>query len=222
MIHCRTPFRKRSGVQFSSGPMPRPNRRNPQPEARSPRNFFWSSIPRLPPTRPSSFGLGLTSFCNWVNCASKGLFYGKVTSAELETLKAEAPKHGCVGPLSLHDFVHNRFLPTAFKAGGLVVGFNLPFDLSRLALRHAAARVSRSPRTPEEIEAGEPMKDADRSMVGGFTFQLSPFDDQPWLRIKHRNSRSAFLQVRQAGATGGGAERAPERTAGSVSARQFS
>jgi hypothetical protein len=31
-------------------------------------------------------------------------------------------------------------------------------------------------------------------MVGGFTFQLSPFDDQPWLRIKHRNSRSAFIK----------------------------
>ena len=29
----------------------------------------------------------------------KGLFYGKVTPAELETLKAEAPKHGCVEPL---------------------------------------------------------------------------------------------------------------------------
>jgi hypothetical protein len=38
------------------------------------------------------------------------------------------------------------------------------------------------------------MKDADRSMVGGFTFQLSPFDDQPFLRIKHLNSRSAFFR----------------------------
>jgi hypothetical protein len=31
-------------------------------------------------------------------------------------------------------------------------------------------------------------------MVGGFTFQLSPFEDQPFLRIKHLNSRSAFFR----------------------------
>jgi hypothetical protein len=123
-----------------------------------------------------------------------GLFYDDIKPAELETLKAEAPKHGCVEPLSVFDFIHKIFLPTAFKAGGLVVGFNLPFDLSRLAIRHEAARVSRAPRTPEEIAMGAPLKDADRSMVGGFTFQLSPFDDQPFLRIKHLNSRSAFFR----------------------------
>jgi hypothetical protein len=123
-----------------------------------------------------------------------GLFYDDVKPAELETLKAEAAKHGCVEPLSVFDFIHKIFLPTAFEAGGLVVGFNLPFDLSRLAIRHEAARVSRAPRTPEEIATGAPLKDADRSMVGGFTFQLSPFDDQPFLRIKHLNSRSAFFR----------------------------
>jgi hypothetical protein len=124
----------------------------------------------------------------------KGLFYGKVEPRELDILKAEAPKHGCAEPVSVFDFVHKRFLPTAFKAGGLVVGFNLPFDLSRLATSHEAARVARPPRTPEEIEADAPLKKADRSMVGGFTFRLSPHDDQPFLRIKHLNSRSAFFR----------------------------
>ena len=61
-------------------------------------------------------------------CARKGLFYDKVTDAELETLKAEAPKHGCAEPpFCLHDFVHKRFLPTAFKAGGLIVGLQPAF-----------------------------------------------------------------------------------------------
>ena len=63
-----------------------------------------------------------------------GFFYDDVKPAELETLKAEAQKHGCVKPISVFDFIHKIFLRTAFKAGGLVVGFNLPFDLSRLAI----------------------------------------------------------------------------------------
>ena len=66
--------------------------------------------------------------------------------------KAEAPKHGCAEPLSVFDFVHKIFLPTAFKAGGLVVGFNLPFDLSRLAIAHEAARVARPPRSPKKLK----------------------------------------------------------------------
>jgi hypothetical protein len=98
----------------------------------------------------------------------KGVFYGKVEPEELETLKAEAPKHGCDELLSVFDFVHKRFLPTAFKAGGLVVGFNLPFDLSRLARSHEAARVARPPRSPEEIAARikEETKSSDMPTIG--------------------------------------------------------
>src|ERR1700734_1989028 len=38
-----------------------------------------------------------------------GLFYDDVTPAELEALKTEAPKHRCVEPLSVSDFVHKIF-----------------------------------------------------------------------------------------------------------------
>jgi len=87
----------------------------------------------------------------------KGIFYGTDEPDDLATLKAEAPKHQCT-LRSVEEFVHKIFLPAAFKAGALVVGFNLPFDLSRLAIDHDAARVARAPRSKEEIEAGAPLK----------------------------------------------------------------
>ena len=168
-------------------------------------NAHWSKAPIMPEwvlvfdTETSSdeaqrlrFGVYQLLQKGWPR--EQGFFFDDVKPAELETLKTEAPRHGCPEPLSVSDFVDRIFLPTVFKAGGLVVGFNLPFDLSRLAMRHGAARVSRAPRTPEEIGAEAPLKKADRSMAGGFTFQLSPFDDQPFLRVKHLNSRSAFFR----------------------------
>jgi hypothetical protein len=126
----------------------------------------------------------------------KGLFYSDVTAAELTVLEAEASKRGCELH-RVHEFVHRRFLRVAFKAGGLVVGFNLPFDLSRLAIAVSDARTARAPRTKEQIAAGMPKKRADRFMVGGFSFTLSPYPDQPHLRIKHQNSRAAFFRFAQ-------------------------
>jgi hypothetical protein len=193
--------------EIQSDPVPEPERRpillrayaeapTTEPRTKAPITPDWVLIFDTETTADETQRLRFGTYQLWQKgkCREKGLFYDKVTDAEIETLKAEAPKHGCVEPFSLHDFIHKRFLPTAFKAGGLVVGFNLPFDLSRLAIRHEAARVSRPGRTKEEIDAGAPLKKADRFMVGGFTFQLSPFDDQPFLRIKHRNSRSSFFK----------------------------
>ncbi len=126
----------------------------------------------------------------------KGIFYGEVEPAELEVLRTVAPKHGCE-LYRAYEFTHKIFLASAFKAGALVVGFNLPFDLSRLAISHADARLVRGGRSKEEIAAGAPLKKPDRFMVGGFTFRLSPFDNQPNLRVKHQNSRSAFFNFAQ-------------------------
>jgi DNA polymerase type B, organellar and viral len=124
---------------------------------------------------------------------SKGIFYDAVQPNELAALQAEAKKHGCK-LLSRSEFVHRVFLKAAFGAGALVVGFNLPFDISRLAIGHSAARAVRKGRSRQEIDEGAPLNKADRFMVGGFSFKLSPYPDQPHLRIKQRNSRSSFYR----------------------------
>ncbi len=167
-----------------------------EPRSKAPKTPRWLLVFDTETMTDESQRLRFGTYQLWEKgrLEEKGLFFDKVTPAELNTLRAEAPKHRCAEPLSVSDFVHKIFLPVAFKAGGLVVGFNLPFDLSRLAIGHAAARISRAARTKDEIWAGEPLKPADRFMVGGFSFQLSPFDDQPRLRVKHLNSRSAFFK----------------------------
>ena len=50
------------------------------------------------PDETNGFASGLISFAKG-KLREQGLFYDKVDAAELETLKAEAPKHGCVEPL---------------------------------------------------------------------------------------------------------------------------
>ena len=152
------------------------------------------------------------------------LFYDDVKTAKLrnfEALKAEAPKHGCVEPLSVFDFIHKIFLPTAFRAGGLVVGFNLPFDLSRLAIRHEAARVSRAPRTPEQIATGAPLRG--RGSVNGRRLHFPAF---PIAVISHSsastsNSRPAFFRFAKPAQQETARSRRRPGRAGSVSTRQL-
>lgn len=86
--------------------------------------------------------------------------------------------------MSREQFVTDVFYPIAYKARGLVVGFNLPFDLSRIAVGWSAAR--------------------SRRFLGGFSFKLTEYtspttgathDNQlyPRVRILHRNNRSALI-----------------------------
>jgi hypothetical protein len=70
------------------------------------------------------------------------------------------------------EFVQNVFLDKAYALGAVIVGFNLPFDLSRLAIDHRSAR---------------------GRMKGGFSFVLAQRDDRLRLRVKHISGRSAFI-----------------------------
>jgi hypothetical protein len=69
------------------------------------------------------------------------------------------------------EFVDEIFYRAAFAVGAQIVGFNLPFDLSPLAIRHASAR---------------------RSMKGGFSLTLS--ENWPAVAVKHLSQRAALIR----------------------------
>ena len=70
------------------------------------------------------------------------------------------------------EFIEEIIFKTIYETGGTIVGFNLPFDLSRLARSYDSAR---------------------GNMKGGFTFELLPGKHWPRLRVKHVSRRIAFI-----------------------------
>jgi hypothetical protein len=75
--------------------------------------------------------------------------------------------------LTRHEFVEKVFFAKGQKVGAQIVGFNLPFDISRLAVRHVDAR---------------------GDMRGGFSFVLIDDDKWPTLTVKHLSQRMAFFR----------------------------
>jgi hypothetical protein len=80
--------------------------------------------------------------------------------------------------LTADEFIHKVLFNIGWAKRGLVIGFNLPFDLSRLAVAHTAAR----------------SRGRNRSMQGGWSFQLSTNQRLPHIQIKRINGRAAFIR----------------------------
>ena len=105
----------------------------------------------------------------------KGIFYepDNVTSDELTLLTAYASdKHLTLR--TRENFVREVIYRYGYKYGGLILGFNLPFDLSRLAI---SAFTSHG-----------------KDMRGGFSLELLPEKWFPNILVKHLNSRAAFMR----------------------------
>jgi hypothetical protein len=109
----------------------------------------------------------------------EGLFYDTegVTDAERATLRGYADAHG-LALLTREQFVDEIFYARGYALRAAIVGFNLPFDLSRLAIRHGTARA------PLDGEQG--MRDA-------FTFRLSEQKIWPNVRVKHMSRTAAQI-----------------------------
>ncbi len=129
-----------------------------------------------------------------------GIFYDPegVTDEELEVLEVlhvHADMHG-LRLITHAAFVEEVFYSIGYDRHAAIVGFNLPFDISRIAIQHASAR---------------------GKMRGGFTFNLSPIAwvppnrARPNVQVKHISRRSAFIQFASAGQPQSGASQSKKR-----------
>jgi len=86
--------------------------------------------------------------------------------------------------ISRAEFIEHVLFGWGQEVGALIVGFNLPFDLSRLAIEHTYGK---------------------GSMKGGFSFSFA--DKRPNIRVKHLSQRAAFINF----AGKGSADVSPDR-----------
>lgn len=109
----------------------------------------------------------------------EGLFYDTDTLsiADVALIQSYTAERG-LKALSVDQFRKDVFLKIAYLRSGLLVGFNLPFDISRIAINHGAAR---------------------GSMRGGFTFHLTRYKSDPQIRVKHLSARAALIDFAKPG-----------------------
>jgi hypothetical protein len=96
---------------------------------------------------------------------------------EIETAHAYVRDHGLKGPISAEAFRRDVFLP-AYWMGAIFVGFNLGFDLARVAAGAGTAHVTKWR----------------RKMKGGFSLRFSDSDRDPAVQLKHLNPRASFIE----------------------------
>lgn len=105
------------------------------------------------------------------------LFYSEdLKGNEIDILKGYAGKHQYT-LMSRNNFLEKIFFPYVYKARAQLVGFNLPFDLSRLAIHFGETRTLDESRKPDN----------------GISLKLSEKPWYPGIRIKSRDSKRAFI-----------------------------
>jgi hypothetical protein len=104
-----------------------------------------------------------------------GLFYDPATAspAELNLLQRLCGE-SAYKLRTVTEFVDEALFARAYDLRASIVGFNLPFDLSRLAIKHGSARGT--------------------IMRGGFTFKLSRLWWRPAVQVHHLNARASLIQ----------------------------
>lgn len=104
-----------------------------------------------------------------------GLFYDPLSLSESEQamLLSYAEDHA-LQVRTLDSFVKEVFFLYVYDLRGQCIGFNLPFDISRIAIGHTSAR--------------------GKTMRGGFSLKLIEDKYRPRVQVKHLSNRSALIR----------------------------
>lgn len=178
--HLAVAIRAFAGPQFTvlADPKDKKQKRKRSTAAASEFTLVFDTETTADPAQSLRFGA--YQFYKGNELDEEGIIYDRdgVTPAELDCLKTYACEHR-LRLRTRAEFVDDVFFARAYKLRATIVGFNLPFDISRLAIRHGTAR------TPT---ANEPS-----AMRGGFTFKLSDQKIYPGIRVKHMSRRAALI-----------------------------
>jgi hypothetical protein len=103
-----------------------------------------------------------------------GLFYeaAALKEKELAILAAHVEANG-LRLLTRDTFVEEVFYAIGYELRATIIGLNLPFDLSRLAIGHGSAR---------------------GGMRGGFSLKLSTDKRRPPVQVKHISQRTSLIR----------------------------
>ena len=100
------------------------------------------------------------------------MFYDdNLPKQDIEKITKIVSKYNCE-VLSRKDFVETVFIPNVYRTRAICVGFNLPFDLSRLATYSGKSKLQHN----------------------GFSLLLSESKSNPRIVIKSNDGKSAFIQ----------------------------
>lgn len=106
------------------------------------------------------------------------LFYDPGLSAsDMLVVRAYVEANG-LKLATVEEFRRDVFLKIGYRANAAIVGFNLPFDISRIASGQSEAR---------------------GSMRGGFSFELSHWKSEPNIRVKHLSASAALMDFAKPG-----------------------
>ncbi|MHB8371414.1 MAG: hypothetical protein ACYDAO_00080 [Thermoplasmataceae archaeon] len=98
------------------------------------------------------------------------LFYSDIPKDKIDLINVYGREHN-IAVMPIRDFVNNVFYPYTYKIRAEIIGFNLPFDLSRLASSYGISRKT---------------KDA-------FSFKLSEDVRNPRIRIQSIDQKRSFI-----------------------------